>query len=242
MKAKLLVFYFSFVVVLSGIGYCSDDMSSYEINDWNFKVGVKSWYNKADLDLTVKNEKTSGTDSAIMSGLSVFASHKKFFGGINYLTTVDDYDGVDRDDLDLMIGYIYKKNIGFILGYKNMKLEGHGIEITVNSPVLGIYFNKPVNISNLNNPLFLNAAVSFMPFMDVDMDVDMDAGSISMESDEAYGYAIDLSASYPINRWVLNAGYKYEFHTSDFDETEENWAFEYEEFFHGPYMSIFYNF
>jgi len=178
-----------------------------------FNVGIKSWYNSWESG-SVKS------DPILMMGPSITLKLDKFFAGISYLTSLADYEFSDvllsgdkltgkRNDLDLVVGYMFHPRVGIVGGYKHISgdftytwagFEGDA-EMTVSGPVLGVTANYP--IENTPAVLFGN-----LTYLSGEAEFTGGGGSIT---EDASGTTLDLGVAYSVSeRTSVNLGYKHQ--------------------------------
>jgi len=107
------------------------------------EVGVKFWFN--DWTHEVPGFPSTTSDTAVLFGPTIevtFPNHVFMEG--SYLFSTSDYnfpDGthVDRQDLELSVGYMIVPAFGVLAGYKNSDFKDNfGEKDTVSGPLIGI--------------------------------------------------------------------------------------------------------
>lgn len=88
--------------------------------DFTFGVGLKTWYNKMELSFTddLGNTDKDHTKYVLMAGPSLKMGYKRFFTGINYLTTTTDYERKFTTGTNPPTYTYNRSDIDFILGLK----------------------------------------------------------------------------------------------------------------------------
>lgn len=180
-------------------------------------VGLKGWYNSWE------SGGIESDGSVLMAGPSISVKLSKWFAGISYLTTLADYEfsnmifvgdklATNRNDLDLVAGYMFHPRVGVVGGYKHISGDfeysfgGVGvpvgdIELSISGPVLGVTANYPIE----NTPVALFGSLTYLFG-----EAELTAGGVSATEDIT-GTTFDLGASYAISEKVsANVGYKHQ--------------------------------
>jgi len=201
-------------------------------------VSVKTWVNswKQKFTDTLNNQsETVKSESAVpMVGPALTLKFDKtIFIGVTYLTSLSDYEfkstytdpfaGVvnetdtnDRQDLDLVAGYMFNPNIGLFVGYKKITSEGKfkadtqffgqitgsfGSE-TLTGPGIGILGNVP-----LGESVILYGNIGYLKLKDEFKD----AQAGTTETSNLTGYVAELGFAFIINtNFSANVGYKHQ--------------------------------
>ena len=115
------------------------------------EVGVKMWINDWTQDVPGFGSITS--DGTVLLGPAIAVkSGDRVFGEASFLFSTSDYtfdataSNIERQDVDLAIGYMVTPGFGLSAGYKNssFKEKETGFESTLDGPVLGIIGIAPV--------------------------------------------------------------------------------------------------
>lgn len=172
----------------------------------NFTLGAKAWYNSW--------EEKDGTDkfdfgSAFMVGPALTLRVDKFFIGGSYLMTASDYESeltvgsntvdlsMDRQDLDLTIGYMFVPYVGIFAGYKNMTADMQvgstaSFPWKLNGPGAGVLGNVPLGESV---SLYGNMACMLMNQEINDVETDGDLLGVSAEVGAAVNFVQGLAGT-----------------------------------------------
>ncbi len=173
------------------------------------QVGVKMWYNDWSQDRPGFGSITS--DYTTLLGPAIEAKFEnQVFIEASYLISTADYHfsdqisaaDVERQDLDVAVGYLIIPEFGVLLGYKNttFKERTTGIEDTLYGPGLGVNTNLP-----LNEDLSFYGRLDFL-FTRFEQN---DAGVVFRE--DSPGWMFEFGLKYAFTRSFFGSlGYKYE--------------------------------
>ncbi len=115
------------------------------------EVGIKMWINDWTQDVPGFGSITS--DSAVLLGPAIAVKPgDRVFGEASFLFSTSDYTfnatatNIERQDVDLTIGYMVIPEFGVSAGYKNSSFKERetGFKSTVDGPVLGVIGIAPV--------------------------------------------------------------------------------------------------
>jgi|GEM_PF-2171999 len=207
-------------------------------------VGVKTWINTYDQwERSGNNEYSVDVNTVTMVGPVVGITWDKYFAGISYLQTLNDYDytvrqtngtstntGKDkRKELDLSLGYYVHPRVGAFVGYKNVwwdinERDGGQSTVKLFGPAVGLTFNYPLGKSGFTP--FATAAYYWLHYTQT---------ATTSNPRTAYamtGPSAEAGLAYTYRSITLTAGYKYHAYYSDNNEMT----------FGGPVFSINYAF
>mgnify|MGYP001610949518 CR=1 FL=1 len=96
-------------------------------------IGVKTWINSYDQwEKSGSTVYTAKSNTVVMAGPTLNISWDKYFAGVSYLKTLNDYEADmrtttlyaklkdERQEVDLSLGYYVHQRVGVFLGYKNV--------------------------------------------------------------------------------------------------------------------------
>lgn len=172
-------------------------------------IGIKGWYNSWE---------SGGIESdalVLMLGPSAGLTYGKWFGGISYLVTMQDYKfsnldtgfdlKVDRSELDLTAGYMFHPRVGILAGYKYISGDGDIIAIPWEYSLSGLVFGVTANYPIKDVPLTIFGSLSYLIG-----EVELSLLGVS-ETDDVTGTSLDLGVAYAISEKVsANVGYKHQ--------------------------------
>jgi hypothetical protein len=146
---RLIVFLAVLMVLSSGFAFAKDDVKV----EAGIKIWNNEWESKDPIDGTMK------FDPALLIGpaISVTLPSNVFFEA-SYLMSVTDYEKtegpakieVERDDLDLAVGYMFIPEVGIYVGYRKSSMDwtfndGAGFSesgsFDLSGPVIGLRGN-----------------------------------------------------------------------------------------------------
>jgi hypothetical protein len=149
---RFIVILTALMVLTSGFAFAKDDVK--------VEAGVKMWYNEwksEDPDPAAGGTLT--LDAALLIGpaISVTLPSNLFFEA-SYLFSVTDYEKtegtakieVERDDLDVAIGYMFIPEFGIFAGYRSTSMDlsvtgGGSGSFDLSGPVIGLRGNYSFN-------------------------------------------------------------------------------------------------
>lgn len=246
-----------FLVLL--LSFYSSVCFSEENQQSKFQVslGIKSFLNKWE------SSSSQESKNGIIAGPTLKIGYNNFFCGISYLSSLSSYDtkyrfeestfdsdveiSLDRNDIDIIVGYMLHSRIGVFGGYKYIKYDMAGVtknteyyynkntnqvyyniteadndgEYKSKGPAIGVTANYPLPITNL----VLVGAITYMKLdHEYDMHYSVKNGkkfTIS-DSNDGSGYSIEPGIVYLINEHIsVNAGLKYQIIKADNSEDDK---------------------
>jgi hypothetical protein len=152
---RFIVILTALMVLTSGFAFAKDDVK--------VEAGVKMWNNKwKSEDPDPVNGGTLTFDAALLVGpaISVTLPSNLFFEA-SYLFSVTDYEKtegtakieVERDDLDIAVGYMFIPEFGVFAGYRSTSMDWKVTDplfsdsgsIDISGPVIGLRGNYSFN-------------------------------------------------------------------------------------------------
>ena len=129
------------VIAIAVMVLVSNSKSAYSAtDDASYSVGVMSWYSIYNPISRIGGKDVPNTSSAFMNGLTIKAQYKKFFVGVTYLLSSNNYELVvtnhpvnihhaaanssaSRNDVDFVVGYMLTPIIFLNTGYKGIFVD-----------------------------------------------------------------------------------------------------------------------
>jgi hypothetical protein len=188
----------------------------------SFSIGIKGWANSWESSFS--DGTTFDNGSALLIGPTVKFTSGGLFIGASYLATTGDYEAndvlftgdsltQDRQDLDLVIGYMLHPRFGIMAGYKSISSSAdydsgagmtfHIWDLTIDGPAIGVTANYPFGDSGL----VLVGSVSYLS-LSAEYDYDPVFSTVD-ESDDMTGTSIEVSLAYAFTEHAsANIGFK----------------------------------
>ncbi|NTW60060.1 MAG: porin family protein [Nitrospirae bacterium] len=148
---RFIVFLAALMVLSSGFAFAKDDVK--------VEAGIKIWNNSWESkDPDPVDGGTTKFDAALLIGpaISVTLPSNVFFEA-SYLMSVTDYEKteapaeitVERDDLDIAVGYMFIPEVGIYVGYRSTSMDwkvtfpggSDSGSIDISGPVIGLRGN-----------------------------------------------------------------------------------------------------
>lgn len=201
-------------------------------------IGIKTWINSYEQwERSGSTEYTAESNTVIMAGPVLGITWDKYFAGVSYLKTLNDYEADlmrtntlyaklkdERQEVDLSLGYYVHQRVGVFLGYKNVwwHAEQDAVvnKIRLFGPLVGLTVNYPIGQTGLTP--FATAAHYWLRQTD----------SNPREEKNMTGPSIEAGLAYTYRSITLTAGYKWHGYYSENFELK----------FGGPIVSINYGF
>ncbi len=200
--------------------------------DVTVTAGVKMWHN----EWTYRSSSDERfEDSSILIGPSIKLSMERYFAGITYMRSVEDYDltwqnysmKTPRTDTDIVAGYLYGNHVAFFAGYKGIRyatdnyLRGEWVSNgsnAIDAGLVGVSLYRTVK----PNGLTLTASLAGGIYQaESKYDFDDEAGAdenILRVGDKGEIYSVQAGITMPISEITfLNISYKYQLLESDVD-------------------------
>lgn len=182
--------------------------SSTYAEDFDFNVGLRTWYN--DWEIVPESGDSNTSDYTFMLGPNFKVSYGKFFGGASFMATMSDYkfsgSKWPRYDLDAMLGYMVHPRLGLVAGWKYIRgTNNTGTSHSIYGPTFGLTFNYPIPIEVVNLTFYLNGAI--LP-LEGNLKV---SGAANDTNYDIIGYSGEAGFAYaPIDNFSISLGYKYQ--------------------------------
>lgn len=227
MKRTIIAVCFVALVFIAGSAFAED---------LSFSLGIKGWYNSWDSVSSTGDVFDNG--SALLLGPSAKLTYGGFFTGISFLTTMDDYtydyasgDQLvqDRNDLDLVIGYMIFPRFGIMAGYKSIASSAdivdtfdntyHIWDFSISGKAIGVTGNYPIGDSGL---VLIGSASYLMLSGEYEYDPLVGGGS---DKDDMTGFSVEIGAAYAFGEKLSgNIGWKSQTLSYDTWEGDEKFA------------------
>jgi len=182
--------------------------SSTYAEDFDFNVGLRTWYN--DWEIAPESGSSNTSDYTFMLGPNFKVSYGKFFGGASFMGTMSDYkfSGTKwpRYDLDAMLGYMVHPRLGLVAGWKYIRgTSSTGTSHSIYGPTFGLTFNYPIPIEVVNLSFYLNGAI-------LPLEGNLKASGAANDTNyDIIGYSGEAGFAYaPIDNFSISLGYKYQ--------------------------------
>lgn len=188
-------------------------------------VGLKSWYARWR---SGSKQTNGGQRISVRSGNSVFLagpslkiSKGRFFSGITYVASTQDFkfdlqtkkDSMSRNDLDAIAGFMVHPRVGLFAGFKyihgtSRTVEPGRADWTSDFRLYGASYGVAVNYPVEGTSVVLAGSASYIPVKFRDR-----GGTSGREVNKTRGFmnVYEGSASYALsNKLSVNAGYKHQ--------------------------------
>jgi len=172
-------------------------------------AGLKTWVNSWKKEQPGAESLKTNT-SALVGWVAEAEFSNRVFVGASYLVGAFDYIfdlpagtlEVERNDLDVVLGYRFKYNVDVYTGYRSTRIEEEVTKVKVNlsGPLLGLRGSVP-----LNNTLSFFGELTLLPF------INKATFGVTEERETALGWFGGAGVRYACTRQIAVAlGYKYE--------------------------------
>ena len=172
-------------------------------------AGLKTWVNSWKKEQPGAESMKTST-SALVGWVAEAEFTNRVFIGASYLMAAFEYRfdqpagtlEVERNDVDVVIGYKFKYNVDVYTGYRSTRIEEEVTKVKVNlsGPLLAIRGSVP-----LNNTLSLFGELTLLPF------INKAIYGVTEERETALGWFGGAGVRYACTRQITVAlGYKYE--------------------------------
>ena len=172
-------------------------------------AGLKTWVNSWKKEQPGAESMKTNT-SALVGWTAEAEFSNRVFVGISYMVGAFDYIfdrpagtlEVERNDIDVVLGYRFKHNVDVYTGYRSTRIEEEVTKVKVNlsGPLLGLRGSVP-----LNNTLSIFGELILLPF------INKATYGVTEERETALGWFGGAGVRYAFTRQIAVAlGYRYE--------------------------------